>query len=132
MQEGAIAPLVLALNHIQLAMPAGQEAAAEAFYAGVLGFTRVAKPPQLQARGGCWFEANGIHLHLGVEHDFIPARKAHPAFVVTSLQEARRRLEAYGCEIVTDTQLNGYERFYAGDPFGNRLEFMQPVGGSAG
>lgn len=125
MRESVMTPVVVALEHIQLAMPTGQEAVAEEFYAGVLGFARVAKPPHLEARGGCWFQANGVNLHLGVEADFTPARKAHPAFIVTSLQEVKLRLEAAGSEIVLDTQLGGYERFYASDPFGNRLEFME-------
>lgn len=118
--------LVLALDHVQLAMPRGREADAERFYCDVLGFEVVPKPPHLAARGGRWFRSGSVHLHLGVEADFTPARKAHPAFVVSSLSEVQSRLETAGVEIVWDTQTEGYERFYASDPFGNRLEFMQP------
>jgi catechol 2,3-dioxygenase-like lactoylglutathione lyase family enzyme len=128
MRETVMTPVVVALDHVQLAMPAGQEDVAEEFYSGILGFMRVAKPPHLEARGGCWFEANGVNLHLGVEADFVPARKAHPAFIVSSLDEVRLRLEAEEIEIVMDTQLGGYKRFYASDPFGNRLEFVEPIG----
>jgi catechol 2,3-dioxygenase-like lactoylglutathione lyase family enzyme len=119
--------LILALDHVQLAMPRGREADAEAFYCGVLGFEIVPKPPHLAARGGRWFRSAGVSLHLGVEADFAPARKAHPAFVVGSLRDVQARLEAAGVEIVRDTQIEGYDRFYAADPFGNRLEFMEPV-----
>ena len=108
MHDNGMTPVVIALEHVQLAMPAGQEAAAQEFYGGVLGFQRVAKPPQLEARGGCWFEANGVKLHLGVEADFTPARKAHPAFIVTTLHEVRARLQAVGSAIVVDTQLGGF------------------------
>jgi catechol 2,3-dioxygenase-like lactoylglutathione lyase family enzyme len=127
MRDPILTPVVVALEHIQLAMPAGREAEAEEFYVEVLGFARIDKPAHLETRGGCWFQANGVNLHLGVEADFSPARKAHPAFVVVSLQEVKARLEAIGSEIIVDTQLDGYERFYTSDPFGNRLEFMERV-----
>lgn len=120
-------PLIVGLNHVQLAMPRNGEAAAERFYCGILGFDRLEKPPLLEKRGGCWFHANGVDVHLGVDPHFVPARKAHPAFVVTSLEQLQERLEASGIEVVRDTQISGFERFYASDPFGNRLEFMQPV-----
>jgi catechol 2,3-dioxygenase-like lactoylglutathione lyase family enzyme len=116
---------VFALHHVQVAMPAGEEAAAEEFYAGLLGLTRVAKPPELERRGGCWFRDAGVELHLGVEADFRAARKAHPAFLVEGLAAIRRRLEAAGAEIVDDAQLDGHERFYVYDPFGNRLELIE-------
>ncbi len=93
----------------------------------MLGFDRVEKPSHLAARGGCWFHSNGVNLHLGVDSEFVPARKAHPGFVVQSLRIAQERLEAAGAEIVWDTQLDGFARFYATDPFGNRLEFMEPL-----
>lgn len=108
-------------------MPAGQEAAAEKFYCDVLGFTRIAKPAHLQKRGGCWFESAEVILHLGVESSFVPARKAHPAFVVTGLAKLKARLNRAGFTIVFDTQVDGYERFYTVDPFGNRIELMQPA-----
>jgi hypothetical protein len=85
--------IVLALNHVQLAMPEGKEELADEFYCGVLGFRKLEKPAQLAGRGGRWFHSNGVDLHLGVEPEFIPARKAHPAFVVKSLSELKVRLE---------------------------------------
>jgi catechol 2,3-dioxygenase-like lactoylglutathione lyase family enzyme len=116
-----------AYHHVQLAMPAGEEDTAEGFYSGVLGLQRVPKPQHLAARGGCWFRSpdGGVELHLGVEQDFRPARKAHPAFLVGGLGELRARLEDAGAELQDDTQLEGHERFYASDPFGNRLEFIE-------
>ena len=115
---------LIAIDHVQLAMPAGREAEAEAFYVGVLGFSRVEKPATLAGRGGCWFEAGGIQLHLGVEQDFRPARKAHPAFLVRDLGEVERRLREAGSDVRPDEALAGCERFYTADPFGNRLEFV--------
>lgn len=115
---------VIGLHHAQLAMPPGNEAEAEAFYTGILGIPRVEKPTHLQARGGCWFETGETRIHLGVEHGFAPARKAHPALLVEDLEEMRRRLEDAGVEVVIDQPLPGYDRFYADDPFGNRIEFL--------
>jgi catechol 2,3-dioxygenase-like lactoylglutathione lyase family enzyme len=112
-------------HHVQLAMPAGQEDAAERFYSGVLAMERIPKPAHLAGRGGCWFRSGHLELHLGVEEDFRPARKAHPALVVDGLADLRQRLERVGVEVVEDTQLEGHERFYAPDPFGNRLEFIE-------
>lgn len=123
-------PVIRTLHHIQLAMWAGGEAEAEAFYAGLLGVPRVAKPAPLEARGGCWFEDQNVRIHLGVEADFRPARKAHPALVVEDLAVLRGVLEEAGVEVVADQPLPGFDRFYAYDPFGNRLEFLQPKSGS--
>jgi len=106
-------------------MAAGEEPAAERFYGGLLDFERVPKPAELEARGGAWFRGSTVEVHLGVEEDFRPARKAHPAFVVDELDGLRRRLAAAGIEIQDDTQLQGHRRFYAFDPFGNRLEFIE-------
>jgi catechol 2,3-dioxygenase-like lactoylglutathione lyase family enzyme len=116
--------VLVAIDHVQLALPAGCEAQARAFYAGLLGLAEVAKPAALAARGGVWFEAPGLRLHLGVEEPFRPARKAHPAFRVAGLGTLRTRLEAAGIVIEDDNALPGELRFYAADPFGNRLEFM--------
>ena len=115
------------IDHVQLAMPAGGEAIAEAFYQNVLGFTRVPKPAHLERRGGCWFRFDTVQVHLGVDEKFAPALKAHPAFLISSADVLQRRLQAAGVEIVWDTPLEGYRRFYASDPFGNRLEFMERV-----
>jgi dUTP pyrophosphatase len=117
------------LHHVQLAMPAGREDDAEAFYAGLLGLERVPKPPELEARGGCWFRGAGVELHLGVEAEFRPARKAHPALVVKGLDAVRRRLEAAGVSANDDAPLPGYRRFHTEDPFGNRLELLEPDAG---
>ena len=113
------------VHHVQLAMPAGRERDAVAFYEGVLGIPEVDKPPHLAARGGCWFETETVKIHLGVEDPFAPARKAHPAFVVPDLEVARSRLEAGGAPIVIDQPLPGFDRLYTEDPFGNRIEILQ-------
>jgi catechol 2,3-dioxygenase-like lactoylglutathione lyase family enzyme len=114
------------IEHVQLAMPAGGEAEAARFYAGLLGITEVPKPPHLAARGGCWFERGALKVHLGVEQDFRPARKAHPALLVSDLGPLVNRLRDAGVEIVDDEPLEGYERVYVSDPFGNRIELMEP------
>lgn len=119
--------VIRALHHVQLAMPAGGEAEAEAFYAGLLGIPRVAKPAHLEARGGCWFEDENVKIHMGVEDEFRSARKAHPAFIVDDLAALRGVLEDAGVAVVDDQALPGFDRFYAIDPFGNRLEFLQPA-----
>lgn len=114
------------IDHVQLAMPPGEEDAATGFYEGLLGIPRVPKPPHLAARGGCWFERGGLKLHLGVEPDFRAARKAHPALLVSGLAALVERLRAAGVELVDDEPLEGYDRVYASDPFGNRLELLEP------
>ncbi len=114
------------LDHLQLAMPIGREDEARAFYAGMLGIAEVPKPPHLAARGGCWFESGLLKIHLGVEADFLPARKAHPAFIVDDLHGLAERLEGDGYRIVEDQPLPGYDRLYVDDPFGNRIELMEP------
>ena len=117
------------LHHVQVAMPAGREDEARAFYAGALGMDEVEKPEHLRTRGGCWFrsEDGSVEIHLGVEEDFRPARKAHPAILVDALGELRARLVEAGYEVRDDTQLEGHERCYGFDPFGNRLEFLEPL-----
>ena len=117
---------IVEIHHVQLAMPPGEEERARRFYGEVLGLEEIAKPAELAARGGCWFRGQGVELHLGVEGSFVPARKAHPAFAVRDLSAMRRILEEAGTEIDEDTQLEGFQRFYAADPFGNRLEFLAP------
>ena len=117
---------VQSLDHIQLAMPPDREAEARAFYADLLGIPEVSKPSNLAHRGGCWFERGAVKVHLGVEADFHPARKAHPAFLVDDLAALLAVMAAAGCLIRTDEPLKGYERAYVDDPFGNRVELMQP------
>lgn len=113
------------LHHIQLAMPRGKESVARAFFAGVLGMGEVAKPTALAARGGAWFQAGGVELHLGVEDDFRPARQGHPGILVCTLDELGNRLIDAGHDVIWDDEFPGFQRFYAFNPFGNRLEFLQ-------
>lgn len=115
------------LHHVLLSMPPGDEAAARAFFAGVLGMTEVAKPAALAGRGGAWFRAGGVELHLGVEEDFRPAAKAHPGIVVDDLDHLVARLAEAGQPVRWDRDFPGFRRVYAHDPFGNRLEFLQPL-----
>jgi len=113
---------------MQLAMPAGGEPAARQFFVDVLGMTEVPKPPVLAARGGAWFTSGGLELHLGVEDDFRPATKGHPAILVDDIEEIVHRLATAGQTVAWDDDFPGFRRFYATDPFGNRLEFLQPSG----
>ena len=114
------------IDHIQLAMPAGREDEARAFYQDVLGIPEVAKPPHLAVRGGCWFEREPLKVHLGVEQDFVPAQKAHPAFVVEGLRELAARLQRAGYQVSRDQPLEGHDRLFVDDPFCNRIELMEP------
>jgi catechol 2,3-dioxygenase-like lactoylglutathione lyase family enzyme len=115
------------IDHVQLAMPAGKESLARAFYEGVLGIPEVPKPPHLAARGGCWFVRGGLRIHLGVERDFRPARKAHPALLVEDLAALKLLIEGAGYTCWTDEPLEGYDRIYVDDPFGNRIELIEPL-----
>jgi catechol 2,3-dioxygenase-like lactoylglutathione lyase family enzyme len=119
--------MISGLDHVQLAAPPGSEAVLRAFYTGVLGMTELAKPPVLAGRGGCWFGAGGLVLHLGVEEDFRPARKAHPGIRVTGIHDFAKHLEGNGAKVVWDYDLPGHVRFYSEDPVGNRLEFLEPL-----
>lgn len=116
-----------AIDHVQLAMPSGQEDRARAFYAGLLGVPERPKPSELAGRGGCWFESAALKVHLGVETPFTPARKAHIAFRVDDVTRLAARARAAGYEVVDDQALPGHERVFIFDPFGNRLEFLRPV-----
>ncbi|MGI9645793.1 MAG: GNAT family N-acetyltransferase [Ilumatobacteraceae bacterium] len=112
---------------MQLAMPAGREDEAVDFYEGLLGIPRVPKPPHLAVRGGCWFERDDLKIHLGVDHDFISARKAHPALVVDDLPRLVERARVAGAALRDDEPLDGYHRVYLDDPFGNRIELLEPT-----
>lgn len=114
------------IDHVQLAMPANQESQARAFYRGVLGLPEKPKPANLAKRGGVWFEQDSVKVHLGVETDFRPAKKAHPAFEVKDLTELVEKCKAFGCDIAEGEPLADYHRVFVYDPFGNRLEFMAP------
>ena len=116
---------VIGIEHVQLAMPPGGEDAAREFYTGLLGLPERSKPPILAARGGCWFEAPGVKVHLGVEADFRAAQKAHPALLVDDLAALQTALATAGVEAVPDEPADGRERCYVSDPFGNRIELMQ-------
>jgi catechol 2,3-dioxygenase-like lactoylglutathione lyase family enzyme len=118
----------IGLHHIQLAMPPGEEEAAVKFYGHLLGMERIEKPPELASRGGVWFLDGDLEVHLGVEQSFQPADKAHPAFLVDSVERLRTRLEAAGFGVAVDeVQLEGFHRCYVHDPFGNRIELIEPI-----
>jgi catechol 2,3-dioxygenase-like lactoylglutathione lyase family enzyme len=115
------------IDHVQVAMPAGEEGRARDFYARVLGLEEVEKPENLRKRGGLWFSLGARQFHLGADENFTPARKAHPAFLVEDVETLKRVLESNGYKVVNDEPLEGYDRIYADDPFGNRLEFLKPI-----
>jgi catechol 2,3-dioxygenase-like lactoylglutathione lyase family enzyme len=115
---------VIGLDHVQLAMPEGMEPEAEAFYGGVLGFERIPKPEPMASRGGCWFASGPVALHLGVEVDFRPARKAHPALVVRDLAELVGAATARGLEVRPNPDQPAGTGYYVDDPFGNRIELI--------
>ncbi|WP_204018585.1 VOC family protein [Sphaerimonospora thailandensis] len=118
-------PFGYGLHHVQLAIPAGSEEACRDFYVDVLGMSEITKPPVLAARGGLWVRADTLEIHLGVEADFRPARKAHPGIRVTDLNALAERLTSAGTEVIWDDNFPGHRRFYAHDNVGNRLEFLQ-------
>jgi hypothetical protein len=112
---------------VQLAMPDGEDAAAVAFYAETLGLTQVPKPEELSPRGGVWFASGDLELHLGVEDQFRPAVKAHPAILVEGLGKVRARIEEAGYKVSDTVQIHGFDRLYVRDPFGNRLELIEAL-----
>lgn len=118
---------ITGLDHVQLAMPQGEEGRAREFYCGVLEMTELPKPANLAVRGGCWFEAGGAHVHLGVEAGFRPAKKAHAALLVDDLARLAARLDRHGHGFAPGEPLSGYLRGDTHDPFGNRIELMQKV-----
>ncbi len=119
--------MIVGIDHVQLAMPKGRETEARAFYADLLGIPEVPKPPDLAARGGCWFESGAVKVHLGVEADFRPARKAHPGLLVRGLPALAQRLRAAGVA-VEERALDGVLHVYVADPFGNRIELLEREG----
>jgi catechol 2,3-dioxygenase-like lactoylglutathione lyase family enzyme len=114
------------LHHVQLAIQPDGEDACRRFWGDVLGLTEVDKPPALAVRGGCWFRGGGLEVHLGVERDFVAARKAHPGILVDGLAALADGFTDAGVEVRWDANFPGYRRFYVEDPFGNRLEFLEP------
>jgi len=121
-----VTPAIVGIHHVQLAMPAGREEEARRFYCVLLGIPETPKPEHLAKRGGVWFESGQLKIHLGVEEDFRPARKAHPALLVDNLGGLIARLRSAGITVAEDEPLAGYSRVYVADPFGNRLELMEP------
>lgn len=115
---------VLGIDHVQVAVPPGSEEICRAFYVRVLGLAELPKPPTLAARGGIWLQAGGHEVHCGVEKDFQPARKAHPAFAVGDLDALAGRIKAGGHDVAWDDTNPAIRRFFTHDPFGNRLEFV--------
>ena len=113
--------------HVQLAMPEGEEERATAFYEALLGIPRVPKPENLAKRGGCWFESDSVKIHLGVDPDFRAARKAHPALLVDGLDALAARLRDSGVPVQPGEPLDGYRHVYVDDPFGNRMELLEPT-----
>jgi catechol 2,3-dioxygenase-like lactoylglutathione lyase family enzyme len=117
---------VLGIDHVQLAIPAGGETLARRFYGELLGLIEIPKPPNLAARGGAWFRCGPLQLHLGVESDFRAAKKAHPALQVSDLAGLLKTLAAAGCEVKYDSEpVQGVERAFTSDPFGNRIELVE-------
>ena len=116
---------VVGIHHVQLAMPAGKEEEARAFYSGLLGLPEVPKPEASAVRRGAWFETDGVRIHLGVEAGFRPARKAHPALLVEDLDETVRTLRVAGVGFTSADPLDGRSRGHIADPFGNRIELIE-------
>jgi len=116
---------IIGIDHVQLAMPTGREEAAREFYGRLLGIPEVPKPAELRKRGGAWFEQGEVRIHLGVDPEFRPARKAHPGLRVRDLQGLVSRLRDAGCEVSDHDSLGGARRVFVADPFGNRLELIE-------
>ena len=119
---------VLSIDHVQIAMPAGGEEKARSFYINLLGFVEIPKPDELAKRGGAWFQSGSVQIHLGVDADFCPARKAHPAFLVNDVDRLIAKARSLNFEMdLTQPPLDGYKRVHVFDPFGNRIELMEKI-----
>jgi catechol 2,3-dioxygenase-like lactoylglutathione lyase family enzyme len=118
---------VLGIDHVQVAAPSGCEDDARAFYGALLGMEELPKPEAIRGRGGCWFRAGAQELHVGVERAFAPARKAHPGLVVSDLGALRARLADARAVFEDDRGIDGVDRIFVHDPFGNRVELRQAV-----
>ncbi|MCM2389967.1 VOC family protein [Streptomyces albipurpureus] len=123
--------MIGAFDHVLLAAPPRCEDALRTYYTDVLGMVELPGPPALAVRGGCWFQAGAVQLHLAIESGFRPARKAHPGLRVGGIEACAARLESRGATVVRDGDLPGHRRFHSDDPVGNRLEFLEAVEGSA-
>ncbi|MEN1934148.1 VOC family protein [Paenibacillus sp. 102] len=113
------------IDHVQVAAPVGCEEEARDFYGHKIGLEEIPKPEELRKRGGCWFRCGNQEIHIGVEQSFSPAKKAHPAFYVHKIDEFKKKLVEQGIQVIDDHARLDVIRFYASDPFGNRLEFME-------
>ena len=122
--------MLRAIDHVQIAIPLGGEDQARPFYGDLLGLTEVTKPAELAKRGGAWFEAGAVKVHLGIEQDFRANVKAHVAFEVDNVSGLAARASAAGYEIKANDEIDGVERVFIFDPFGNRLEFLKPLSAS--
>ncbi|MBP0726587.1 VOC family protein [Bacillus sp. RG28] len=115
----------IGIDHVQLAAPPGCEEKARDFYGEILGLNEVDKPDNLKGRGGCWFKCGNHEIHIGVQENFVPAKKAHPAFSINNLTEYKNRLISKQVTIKEDAPIKGRNRFFIDDPFGNRIEFLE-------
>jgi catechol 2,3-dioxygenase-like lactoylglutathione lyase family enzyme len=115
------------IHHVMVAIPPDREEEARHFYGELLGLPELKKPEPLKARGGVWFDAGNIQLHLGVDDDFRPATKAHIAIAVEQIETVRKRLAEAGFPPIPDTSLPDFDRSYVDDPFGNRVEILEPL-----
>jgi catechol 2,3-dioxygenase-like lactoylglutathione lyase family enzyme len=115
------------IDHVQLAAPEGCESKARSFFADLLGWVEIPKPENLRKRGGVWFQCGTHQVHIGVQKDFVPATKAHPAFHVKNIDSLREYLLEKSIQVIDDDARSdeGVKRFYLNDPFGNRLEFLE-------
>lgn len=118
---------IIGIDHVQLAMPHGGEDEARRFWIDVMGMEELPKPAHLAINGGCWFSNGAVHVHCGVETEFAPAQRAHPALLVDDLPSLVTRLEESGIPFAPGKPLDGYRRGDIADPFGNRIELMQRV-----
>jgi catechol 2,3-dioxygenase-like lactoylglutathione lyase family enzyme len=118
---------IKAIDHIQLAAPKGSEEEAKRFFYGILGMKEIDKPESLKNRGGVWFEFGPYQIHVGIEEPFFPAKKAHPAFAVESIEALKQHLINNGVPVTEDHRIPDVVRFHTSDPFGNRLEFLERV-----
>ncbi len=116
--------MLIGIDHVQLAAPAGCEEAARSFFGETLGLDEIEKPGELKARGGVWFRCGDQQIHIGIEEEFSPARKAHPAFHVADYDALVVRLRAAGVEVTEDDPIPGLRRSFLSDPFGNRIELL--------
>lgn len=119
-----MAKFINGIDHIQIAAPSGSEKLARTFYGELLGMGEIPKPDSLKARGGCWFRCGLHEVHIGIQQDFMPAKKAHPGFTVNALEQLKFRLQEFGYVIFEETPIYGRSRFFTYDPFGNRIEFL--------